>query len=115
MTLIKKILRNLNLFPVDNFWKTQGNNAYANVFGGLISIPLIFLILALLTLRLIQMINYGIANTNTQVNINYDPIMTTLSTNPNDLNSSPFMLAFNAVIDNTSCPNTNLGFEVSFN
>jgi hypothetical protein len=110
MTIIKKILKNVNLFPIENFWKTQRSNSYANACGGLISLPIIILILALLALRIIQMINYGIANTNTQLNINYDPLMTTLSTDPNDINYSPFMLAFNAVIDNSSCPNTKIGF-----
>ena len=61
------------------------------------------------------MVNYGIVMSQTQVNFTFEPPLTTISTNQNDPNYAPFMVAFTVNIDNSSCPNTAISFEAFVN
>lgn len=69
--MIKTLMRSTNIFSLDNFWKAEGNMSYSGVCGGLVSLPLMALIVILFILKLIQMVNYGIVMSNTQINYSY--------------------------------------------
>ena len=69
--MIKKIIQQSNLFAFDKFWKADGNMSYSSVCGGLVSLPFLVIIIILLVLKLVQMINYGIVMSNTQINYSY--------------------------------------------
>lgn len=111
-SFVKSLMRSSNLFAIDNFWSSQGDRAYSSVCGGLVSLPLVGLIIILFVLKLLQMINYGIVMSSTQLNYSYEPNMMTLSTLMNDSSYAPFMIGFNVNIDTANCPNTALPFEV---
>jgi hypothetical protein len=108
--MIKELMRKTNIFAFDNFWRSNGGGAYSSVCGGLVSLPLLAIIIILLVLKLVQMVNYGIVMTNSQISYTYEPPLTTFSTSQKDPEYAPFMLAFTVNIDNVSCPNNNIVF-----
>lgn len=69
--IVQSVMRNFNIFSFDNFWKSNGDKSYSSVCGGLVSIPLLAVIIILLVLKLIQMANYGIVMSSSQVNYSY--------------------------------------------
>ena len=64
--MLKSLIRHSNIFSFDNFWKSNGNHQYTSVCGGLFSLPLLALIFILFILKVIQMANYHIINSNFQ-------------------------------------------------
>ena len=64
-------MKNTNIFAFDNFWKADGNMSYSSACGGLVSLPLLIIIFILFILKIIQMANYGIVLSQTQVNYSY--------------------------------------------
>lgn len=109
---IKMLMRSSNMFSFDEFWNSNGHRSYSSVCGGLVSIPLLVIIVILFILKIIQMATYGIVLTNTQLHYFSEPPVTTFSTFQNDSTYAPFMIAFSVNIDSTSCPNSALSFEV---
>ena len=69
--LFKQVISETNIFTFDSFWKARGKGHYKSVCGGLVSLPLVVIIFILLVLKLVQMVNYGIVMSNSQVNYNY--------------------------------------------
>lgn len=108
-------MRQTNIFSFDNFWKSNGDRSYSSVCGGLVSIPLLVIIVILLVLKLVQMVNYGIVMTNSQITYTYEPPLTTFSTSQTDPAYAPFMLGFSVNIDNARCPNSAITFEAFLN
>jgi type IV secretory pathway component VirB8 len=69
--LFKEVITRSNIFTFDTFWKAHGKGEFKSVCGGLVSLPLVAIIFILLVLKLIQMVNYGIVMSNTQLNYNF--------------------------------------------
>jgi hypothetical protein len=113
--MINVLMRRTNIFAFDNFWKANGDMSYSSACGGIVSLPLLVIIFILLVLQAVQMFNYGIVMSQTQINYSYEPPLTTISTKQNDPNYTPFMAAFAVDSDNSSCPNSAISFEVFVN
>lgn len=98
------------MFGFDSFWKSNGHRSYSSICGSLVSLPMLIIIFIVLVLKIIQMAQYGIVMTSTQVNFSNEPTISTVSTFQNDSSYAPFMLAFSVNIDASSCPNSILPF-----
>lgn len=77
----------------------------------LISIPCLALVIILFVLKVMQMTNFGMGVTNTQINYSYDPAFVTINTGNKNPAYAPFMLAFTINIDAASCPNSAITFQ----
>jgi len=70
-----------------------------DICGGIISIPIIFLIFVLFLLQFIQLVTKGIVYSSTQNNSSYEPPASTFTTSSNDSSYSPFMVGFSITND----------------
>lgn len=113
--MIKALIRQSNIFSFNNFWKSNGDRNYSSVCGGIVSIPLLALIVILLVLKIVQMVNYGIVMTNSQINYSYEPTLTTFSTSLSDPSYSPFMVGFSVNLDTVNCPSSSITYEAFLN
>jgi hypothetical protein len=48
--MIKMLMRRTNIFAFDNFWKANGNMSYSSACGGIVSLPLLAIIVILLVI-----------------------------------------------------------------
>ena len=112
-SFLNTLIRNSNLFVLENFWLTNGKRSYSSICGALVSLPLVALIIILLLLKAAQMSSFGIVMSSKQVDYTSEPSLSSFTTSQSDAVLAPFMLAFSINTDKTSCPNSAITFELN--
>ena len=111
MGVIKEILLNFNSFQSPQFFRFNGEPEFTNYLGGIFTILIRGVLLALIIFKLISVFGYATVYSTTNIQYNIDPNEKTVI-GPSDRNS-PFLVAIEAVIQHTTLNESRLDKDLA--